>query len=269
MANNSSLSKRAALRQQQEMDERSKRNKRVLFAGIGVVAVVVIVVLAIVIGQAIMKGRGITEDQVTPPNATSGYGILLGGKQPEKSKPHLVIWEDYQCPYCGQFEQTYGPVVEQLVDEGKLTAEIRTAYFLDGAANFGPSRMAAIAAAAADDVGKYREYHDVVYANQPREGVGYPNPQLRDDFAKQAGIEGDDLATFQKMFDERATADFTKAAGDKFNSEQIGSTPTYLVSGVKLQFSDESNNVLIMPTPESFLEAATKAWEEGGKKIEA
>ena len=29
MANNSSLSKRAALRQQQEMDERNKRNKRI------------------------------------------------------------------------------------------------------------------------------------------------------------------------------------------------------------------------------------------------
>ena len=268
MANNSNMSKRAALHRQQEMDERNKKARRITIGSIVVLAIVAVVVIAVVAVQALTNPKGVTADQQTPAAGTDGYGVLIQGKQPSDDLPHLVIWEDYQCPYCGQFEQTYGPVVEQLVDEGKLTAEIRTAYFLDGAANFGPSRMAAIAAAAADEVGKYREYHDVVYANQPREGVGYPNPQLRDDFAKQAGIEGDDLATFQKMFDERATADFTKAAGDKFNSEQIGSTPTYLVSGVKLQFSDESDNVLIMPTAESFLEAATKAWEEGGKKID-
>ena len=35
MANNSNLSKRAALRQQQEMEERNKRTKRIMMFGLG------------------------------------------------------------------------------------------------------------------------------------------------------------------------------------------------------------------------------------------
>lgn len=269
MANNSSLSKRAALRQQQEMEERTKRNKRVLFAGIGLAAVVVVVVMAIVIFQSISKSSGVTEDQQTPPNSTAGYGLLLNGTKPEAEKPHLVVWEDFQCPACKAYEETYGPIVEQLVDEGKITAEIRSAYFLDGAASYGPSRMAAIAAAAADTVGKYTEYHDVVYANQPTEGVGYPSSQLRDDFAKQAGITGDDLKRFQDLFDSRAFADFTEKAQEKFVADGIGGTPSYLVSGQKLEFASQDGNMLIQPTAADFLRAVTEAWEAGGKKTDS
>lgn len=270
MANNSSLSKRAALRQQQEMEERTKRNKRVLFAGIGLAAIVVVVVMAIVIFQSISKSRGVTEDQQTPPNATAGYGILLNGTKPDAAKPHLVVWEDFQCPACKAFEETYGPIVEQLVDEGKITAEIRTAWFLDGpAASYGPSRMAAIGAAAADSVGKYDEYHTVVYANQPTEGVGFPSSQLRNDFAAQAGITGEDLTKFQELFDTRAFSTFTQNAQDKFVSDEIGGTPSYLVSGQKLKFADEQDNILIQPTAADFLRAVTEAWEAGGKKTDS
>lgn len=269
MANNSNLSKRAALRQQQDMEERTKRNKRVLFAGIGLVVAVVLVVLAIVVGQSFAKNRGVSEDQLTPPNATSGYGILLNGTKPEEGKPHLVIWEDFQCPACKSYEEAYGSIVEQLGDEGKITVEYRSAFFLDGAASYGSSRMAAIAAAAADEVGRYRQYHDTVFKNQPTEGVGYPNSQLRDDFAKEAGIEGADLTRFQELFDTRAFSQFTQNAGDKFYSDKIGSTPTYLVSGQKLSFADDSGNVLIQPTADDFLRAVTAAWEAGGKKIDS
>ncbi|NHB85776.1 thioredoxin domain-containing protein [Tessaracoccus sp. HDW20] len=275
MANNSTLSKRAALRQQQEQDERSKRNKRLVFAGVGLAVAVLIVVLAIVIVQAVTAGRGVTADQQTPPNATAQYGILLDGTEPSADKPHLVVWEDFQCPACAAREAAYGPVVGQLLDDGKITVEIRTAYFLDGSkldgtrVEDGDSKRAAIAAAAADSVGKYRAYHDTVYRNQPTEGVGYTNEQLRDAFATEAGITGDDLTTFQKLFDERAFDTFVRNADKQFQDDGIRSTPTYLVSGQQLQFADEAGNALIQPTADDFLRAVTEAWEKGGKKIES
>jgi len=275
MANNSTLSKRAALRQQQEQDERSKRNKRIVFAGVGLAVLVLVVVLAIVIVQAVTAGRGVTADQQTPPNATAKYGILLDGTEPTADKPHLVIWEDFQCPACQVREETYGPVVGQLLDEGKITVEIRTAYFLDGTkldgsrVEDGDSKRAAIAAAAADTVGKYREYHDTVYRNQPTEGVGYTSELLRETFAEEAGITGDDLTKFQKLYDERAFDTFVRNADQQFQDDGIRATPTYLVSGQQLQFADDSNTVLIQPTAEDFLRAVTEAWEAGGKKIES
>lgn len=277
MANNSTLSKRAALRQQQEMDERTKRNKRIVGAGLGLLVVVAVVVLAIVILQAMAaasRAGDVAENQLTPPNATDSYGILLNGTEPSASVPHLVIWEDFQCPACKSREATYGPAVSQLLDEGKITVEIRTAYFLDGSmlngarVEDGDSKRAANAAAAADEVGHYREYHKTVYDNQPTEGVGFTDKQLREDFAKAAGIEGDDLTRFQELYDTWSFKTFVENADDKFESEQIGSTPTYQVSGETLKFFDESTQqVLIQPTPEDMLTAITAAWEAGGKTI--
>ena len=121
MANNSSLSKRAALRQQQEMEERNKRTRRILAVGAGLVAVTVVAVLAIVIMQALAKRAPVTAEQLTPPNATEASGILLSGKAPQGGTPHLVVWEDFQCPACASREASYGPVIEQLVADGTIS----------------------------------------------------------------------------------------------------------------------------------------------------
>lgn len=265
MANNSNLSKRAALRQQQDIDDQRKRTRRVLGAGIGLAAVVVVVVLAIVIYQAVASKVDVTATQQTPPNATAGYGILHDGVAPKADVPHMVIWEDYQCPWCKVYEDTYGETFRSLAKDGKITVEIRTATFLDGSKTNGDSYRAAIAAAAADSVGKFAEYHKTVYANQPTEGVGYTNEQLRDTFAKEAGITGDDLTKFQKAYDERAFDEWVKAAANKFTSDGIGSTPTYLVAGKKLELTDASGNMTVAPTTDAFLQAVTAAWEAGGK----
>lgn len=271
MSNNSNLSKRAALRQQQEQDDRSKRNKRVAFAGIGLAAVVVLIVIGFVAVSAFSKAQGVTADQLTPPNATAKKGILMDGKKPSANVPHLVIWEDYQCPACKAREEAFGGITEKLVADGKITVEVRSAYFLDGKKldqtriEDGSSKRAAIAAAAADSVGMYRQYHDVVYQNQPTEGVGFTADQLRDQFAKEAGITGDDLTKFQKEYDERAYDQFVRDSQGEFDADGITGTPTYLVSGQKLEFATQTE-VLIQPTEQDLLRAITEAWEKGGKK---
>lgn len=267
MANNSSLSKRAALRLQQEQDERVKRNKRIAFAGVGLVVLVAIVVLAIVIVQAVGKAGSskVTENQLTPPNATKNLGILMDGKKPSADKPHVVIWEDFQCPACKIFEDAYGSSIVSLLEQNKITVEIRMTHFLDDRSANKSSTRAAIAASAADEVGKFRQFHTVVFANQPQEGVGYTDAQLRDEFPKKAGIEGEDLKRFQELYDTMAFKDFVNASDDKFKSDKIPSTPTYLVAGAKLEFQDDTGKSLIQPTPDDFLRAVTEAWEKGGK----
>ena len=271
MANNSSLSKRAALRQQQEMEERNKRTRRILAVGAGLVAVTIVAVLAIVIMQALAKRAPVTAEQLTPPNATEASGILLSGKAPQEGTPHLVVWEDFQCPACASREASYGPVIEQLVADGTITAEIRTAYFLDAGLRNDSSKRAALAAAAADEVGAFDAFHRVVYANHPaQEGTGFTEQQLRVDFPTLAGIEGDDLTRFQELYDTRAFNDFTDAANQRFTDDQIGATPTFLVSGQQLEFfNQETQEVLIQPTAESMMEAINAAFEAGGQQLES
>ncbi|MDO5676781.1 MAG: thioredoxin domain-containing protein [Propionibacteriaceae bacterium] len=259
MANNSNLSKRAALRQAQEMEERTKRNKRLMGFGFGLAGLIAVVVLGIVIFQAIGNRTTIAEEQLTPPNSTDGYGILLAGKAPTADKPHLIIWEDFQCPSCASAEATFGASIAELVDNGDITAEVRTATFMDRGREDGPSWRTAVAAAAAAEVGHYDEFHLLAYQNQ---NTGFTDQVLRKDLPEAAGITGDDLTRFAQLYNSRAFNDFVKNSSAKFAEDGIEATPAYIVSGKRLDLGS------VNPAPEGFLAAVTEAWEAGGKKIE-
>lgn len=175
MANNSGLSRRAALRKQQEQEQQSKRNRRIVAVGLGVVAVVVVTILGIVVVQAIRDNNEVSASQETPPNATAEYGITAQGTgDPGADVPHLVIYEDYQCGGCAQSEAMYGEIVGSLLDEGQITLEYRTPFFRDDQLQNDSSKKAAMAAAAADSVGKFREYHNVIFENFAGDGSGTP-----------------------------------------------------------------------------------------------
>ena len=261
MANNQNLSRRAMLRQQQELEQQRRRRNRVIGIGAGIVALALIVVIAVVAIPPILSNRGVevTKNQQTPPNATAEGGIMQDAKMPTDGVPNVIAYTDFQCPHCAEYEATYGPAFAELVEQGKITVEHRTAYFMDGETTAGPSYRAAIAAATADAFGKYRQYADVLFQNQSSH---YPEKDLREKFAKQAGIEGEDLKQFQELLRTRAYQDFTKKAHDDFMSSGAGGTPTYVVNGQKLRFGDpETNERLIQPDAASLLDAITKAQE--------
>lgn len=261
MANNSGLSRRAALRQQQEMEARQSRNRRVVGVVLAAVGVAVVAILGVVVWQTIAKNNVAVGPQQQPVSVTSNGGIAWKGTgTPGADVPHLVVYEDYQCPACAYYEETYGAALDTLVNEGKITVEFVTANFMETKIGNDSSTRAAIAAAAADSVGKFREYQKLVFANQDPNGRGYTDQQLRVDFPAQVGITGDDLVKFQQLYDTRAFADFVKSANEKFNTSGFTSTPTYAVNGKKLVFADEaSQQMLIQPTPEDLLRAITEA----------
>lgn len=258
MANNQNLSRRAALRQQQELEQQQRRRNRVLGIGAGVVVLALLVVIAVVAIPPLLTKRGIevTENQQTPPNATAELGIMQDGKQPTDGVPNVVVYTDFLCPHCAEYEAAYGSALEELVAQGKITVEHRTAYFMDGDTP-GASHRAAIAAATADAVGKYREYAKVLFEHQ---SSYYPEKDLRETFAKQAGIEGEDLKKFQELLRTRAFKDFVEKSNAAFESSGVTGTPTYVVNGQKLVFGDqETQQTLIEPNAESLLNAITKA----------
>lgn len=259
MANNSNLSKRAALRQAQEAEDRAKRNKRIMGFGLGLAALIVVVVLAIVIFQAVSNRTTVAEEQLTPPNATEKHGILLQGQAPSEDKPHLIVWEDFQCPACANVESIFAPVMSQLVADGSITVETRTATFMDRGREDGPSHRAAVAAAASDEIGHYEQFHRVMFEHQ---NTGYTDQALRNDIPAAAGITGDDLKRYQQLYNTRAYNDFTAEAAKLFDADGIQATPAYIVAGKRLDMG------AVDPSPEGFLQAITEAWEAGGKQIE-
>lgn len=263
MANNSGLSKRAALRQQQEMEAQAARRRKILTGVISAVAVIALVVVSVIVVQALGKRAEVASEQLTPPNATDGNGINVLSKdvKPAPDAPHVVVYQDFQCPACKAREEGYGQIFEQLVDEGKITLEFRTAYFLDKEGPGDASKRASIAASAADEVGYYRAYHDAVFANQ---GGGFPESLLLEDIPKQIGMEGDDLRRFQELARARAFNDFADAQHETFMNSGYTGTPTYEVNGKELVFGNpQTQEVYIQPTPDDVMRAIEETANQG------
>ena len=229
------MSRRDQLRQRQL--EAAKRQQRTRL-----VVVITAIVAVALIGGAVWWGVAAQSSsnptasgsQVTPPDAVGTEGISVhpdGAAQPAASAPSVLEYQDYQCPACKQYFNVFGPVLNQLVSQGKIKLEYRTMTFLDTNLRNDASTRSAVAAACADTVDAYEKYHDVVYANQPTtEGTGYTDEQLRVSFPKDAGITGDRLTKFQQCYDDKATLDFVKAVDDNAAKAGITSTPTFRAS---------------------------------------
>ncbi len=261
----SKSSRREALRAQQEAEARAAKRKKLLgvIAGLVVIAVAVV---AVVVGidrhRSSQQAQQATGAQVTPPNADPKTGIITVNADTAKSGvPTLTIYQDYQCPNCKNAEDTYGPSIKALAASGDIKLQYWTLTFLDTNFRNDASYRASMAAAAAAMVGKYSDYHDTIYKNQPaEEGDGYTDEQLRNTFAADAGITGENLTKFQKYYDTKATSAFAKnsaakglAEGSKLE-DQFG-TPFFTVNGKPYTGWQSITN----PTAASLLASITSA----------
>jgi hypothetical protein len=102
----------------------------------------------------------------------------------------MVLFEDPQCPYCRQFEELNGLVIEAAVGAGELAVEYRMRCFL------GPESVrAANALALAAEVGRFDELRRTLFAEQPPEGTGGFTPEDLLRLGAQVGLTGPDYVS--------------------------------------------------------------------------
>ncbi|MGK2309179.1 DsbA family protein [Cutibacterium sp. V970] len=227
-------SRRAALRAQQEAQAAAQKRRRVVAVIIGVV-VVAAIILAIVLGMNRKSDGGASSTQITPPSITKDGVYTLNPDRGKKGAPTVTVYQDYQCPGCKAVEDALGRQFNELSARGQIKLRYHTMTFLDQKYDGENSHRAAMAAAAADIVGKYEAYHDVVFAHQPKEeGTGYTDDQLRTKFAAEAGITGENLTKFQHIYDTRQTEQFVTEANDnglrKMQDLDADGTPAFTVN---------------------------------------
>ena len=173
----------------------------VLIGAIIAVVVVVAVVVAIVIGKNSQSGSSTgASGNPTPVGVVGGTGggILANPATAKASAPTMDLYEDFQCPICGELEKALGPQIRTLADAGQIKLVVHMMSFLDGNLSNDSSTRSANAAACAADAGKFLQYHAAVFAGLPaKEGAGYTDAQLTA-FAQTAGITGPALTTWQK-----------------------------------------------------------------------
>ncbi|HEV7950178.1 MAG TPA: thioredoxin domain-containing protein [Glaciihabitans sp.] len=159
---------------------------------------------------------------------------------PADGVANIVVYLDYLCPYCGQFETTNAEQITELVTAGVATLEVHPISILDAqsvGSRYSTRAANAAACVANYDPNNFLAVNTALFANQPAEGTsGLTNDELVS-LLQTSGVSSDEVA--QCISDETFSnwvADATDRAleGPLPNAdvEQVSGTPTVLVNGV-------------------------------------
>src|SRR5688572_20771610 len=144
--------------------KKDKRNKLLIGWGIVAAVVAILVVVGLVVSTSLQNNAPVADQGPTPANGNVHGGVtLLKGSEVAKTEPatvnvadlpeapasppatikapaaeaeagkpvKVVLYIDFICPVCKDFEARYGETLTTLRDEGKISVEYRALGFLD------------------------------------------------------------------------------------------------------------------------------------------
>jgi len=154
------------------------------------------------------------------PDPNKVYTVKTDGS-PTRGNPNAPIviaqFSDYQCPFCSRVEPTMAQIEKVYGDKVKVV-------WKNLPLSFHPNAMpAALAAMAANDQGKFWEFHDKVFANQQK--------LSRDQYVAYAKELKLDVPKFSKALDDAAFKAAIEADSKEANALGVSGTPAFFVNG--------------------------------------
>ncbi len=160
---------------------------------------------------------------VVQPSDTLGFrGYVTGAAT---APVEVIEYADYQCPGCANFETVQWPTIkERLVDTGKLRWRYR-----DFPLNIHPhSRLAAHAAACADEQGRFMEYKRGIYDTQNEWSFQRDASKHFRSLARSFGL---DVARYDECMKSAKFAGRIQASLDEGTKAGVNSTPSLIIGG--------------------------------------
>jgi protein-disulfide isomerase len=204
--------------------ERAEKRRRLLMIG-GVAALFVLIV-----GGAILVSVLSKEEVEAPAAGESEYGVTIG----DPDAPHqVVIYEDFVCPFCGQLEAATQEELADLAADGKVFVDYRPFDLLSGAVGDYPIRATNAFAVVLEESGAEvaKEFHDLLYEEQPSESGPFPSDDDLVDLAVEAGADESDV---REGIESLAMEDWVTNATDAASDANVSSTPTVLLDGEEI-----------------------------------
>ncbi|MDT4991720.1 MAG: hypothetical protein QOH97_1612 [Actinoplanes sp.] len=205
-----------------EQQKAAERRRRItVWTSVGVVLVLI---LAGLVGFVALRGQSAGAVIVPSNSVDSGTAFAVG------DGPVVVdIYEDFMCPICNEFEKQSGATIKTLVSGHKVTVRYHPVAILDRASNGTLySTRAAGAAAAAAEGGKFIEFHDVLYANQPAENSdGLTNAKLIA-LGTPVGLTS---TAFANAVNDKTYDGWAGQVTETFSKRGFTGTPTIVVAG--------------------------------------
>jgi protein-disulfide isomerase len=161
-------------------------------------------------------------DPNLPPMKAEGY--LLGSPT---APVEVIEFADFECPSCGQFATLAEPDVRtNLVNTGK----VRIRFIDFPLPQHRNTWDASLAAACANDQGKFWELHDAIFMNQDRwstEATSRPRSVL-EDLAKGVGL---DMSKYDACMKADTHRPKIQAHMQEAVRRGVASTPTFIIGG--------------------------------------
>lgn len=264
--------------------KKDRRNKLLVGWGIVAAVVAILAIVALVVTSSIRNNAPIADEGPTPANGNIHGGVTLlantevlksppatvkladlpaapatppaevtaPGAEAEAGKPvKVVLYIDFICPVCKNFETQYNETLTSLRNEGKISVEYRPLGFLDTRSTTNYSSRAANAAACVvnESPEKYAEFVNALFERQPAEGgAGLSDTDLKK-MATDIGAKSID-----QCVDDKTYRPYVKHTTQEASVIGVTGTPTVFVEGKQWGKGESAQ------TPfEQFLTAAIEA----------
>jgi protein-disulfide isomerase len=147
-------------------------------------------------------------------------GVVFGD-----STAPIKIWEfaDYSCPHCRAFHETVFPRLELAYLKDK---KAQLVYYDFPIGTMPNSFLASRAARCAGDQGKYREFHDVLFTNQPNWSIQTNPMTYFMDYAKGIALDEETFEGCVNSDQHAVTVSANRQLGVELN---LPGTPFVLV----------------------------------------
>lgn len=255
------LARQRAALAQVEAEYRFGRNRRMAVYGSTFGIVLLAVVLAIVVNNALVPSAPPLSPTAAIADTTGGIATADAMAIPVGSAAapvKLTVYEDFRCSACKQYESSYQSAYKALITADKVELLIHPVDLIDNVDGGSGSLAAGNAAACAQNAGKFQDYHDVLYANQPSESTdSFSGTAALIAYAKQ--VSDLDTPAFESCVKSGKYDDWIRQ--NYRDLEQIDgnstATPTLLANGTKLTLSTPAAFTTQLTQLAAKVEAAT------------
>jgi protein-disulfide isomerase len=227
---------------------RKEAQRKTLIASSAVLAVIIVIVAVFVVVQHANRTSAIANG-ATPANLSSDNSVTVGKSD---AKVTMVAYEDFQCPYCEQFETSMSDQLAKWEADGTLKVEYKMIAFLDASSSTDYSTRALNAAAAVNnyDPSAFAAFHKLLYANQPKEGSAGLTDATLVKYAMQA-TNNQFKTQITTAVKNQTYKGWTQKVTDNMSKNGVNGTPTLIVNGTTLKGFDTT-------TVTNAIEAAAK-----------
>jgi protein-disulfide isomerase len=141
-------------------------------------------------------------------------------KGPKNAPVTIVAWSDFQCPFCSRVVPTLHDLEKQYGNKIKMVFKHQPLPFHNNA------KIAAMASMAANEQGKFWEYHDKLFANQQA-----LNREDLERYAKELGL---DMGKFKAALDSNKYDSYVTEDSNEGMRVGANGTPTFFINGRQL-----------------------------------